>query len=430
MEKAIVIALLLAVASCRTLVILENVLTKESHSSFLADLATKDGDIVYKYATDSSLTIKKYGESLYTNIVILAPSVASFGNGVAANDFLTFLDDGGNIVMSASSDIGDPIKEIAAEVGIEIDDEGTSVIDHMNYDVSDVGDHDLIVADSFISTSVIVGESPKPVLFKGVGMAADSDNLLVIDILRASPTAYSHAANQDILEYPLAIGSSLLLVAGMQARNNARIVIFGSHDMLSDKFYNADVKAQGAEGGVEAAGNQQFASNVVDWALRRNGDLRFSNVKHNKIGEAPSDEAYRITDEVEYSILIEEMRNGNWEAFRGSDVQLNFVRIDPFVRAFLVPDTEGVFKVEFKVPDVYGVYQFKVDYDRIGFTHLYSTTQVSVRPFHHTEYERFIPSAYPYYASAFSMMGGLFLFSFVFLYHKDTPKADAIKKTE
>merc|ERR1712176_1491670 len=206
--------------------------------------------------------------------------------------------------------------------------------------------------------------------------------------------------------------------------NNARIVVFGSHDMLSDKFYNADAKAQGSDGDVQAAGNKEFASNVVDWALRRNGDLRYSNVKHNKVGEAPSDAAYRITDEVEYSIVIEEMRNGNWEAFKGSDVQLEFVRIDPFVRAFLVPDADGAFKVGFKVPDVYGVYQFKVDYNRVGFTHLYSSTQVSVRPFHHTEYERFIPSAYPYYASAFSMLGGLFIFSFVFLYHKDAPPAN------
>ena len=48
---------------------------------------------------------------------------------------------------------------------------------------------------------------------------------------------------------------------------------------------------------------------------------------------------------MEYSIVIEEMRNGNWEAFQGSDVQLEFVRIDPFVRAFLKPDSAGVFKV-------------------------------------------------------------------------------------
>lgn len=49
--------------------------------------------------------------------------------------------------------------------------------------------------------------------------------------------------------------------------------------------------------------------------------------------------------------------------------------------------------------------------------------QVSVRPLQHTQYERFIPSAYPYYVSAFSMMIGVFLFSFVFLYYKeDSPK--------
>lgn len=423
MEKLLLCLLVLGGASCkqRTLVILENVLTKESHSSFLSNLADQGQDIVYKYATDSSLTIKKYGEALYDNIVILAPSVTAFGNGIAANDFLDFIDEGGNVVMTASTDVGDAIKEIAAEVGIEIDDEGTSVIDHMNYDTSDAGYHNLLVADDFISTSVIVGASPKPVLFNGVGMAADSDNPLVIDILRASATAYSHAVDKDILEYPLAIGNNLLLVAGMQARNNARIVIFGSHDMLSDAFYSAKV------GGVEAAGNEGFVSSVVAWAIKRNGDLRFSSVKHNQVGEGPTDAAYRITDEVEYSIVIEEMRNGNWEAFKGSDVQLEFVRIDPFVRTFLVPNEAGVFHVAFTVPDVYGVFQFKVDYNRVGYTHLYSSTQVSVRPFLHTEYERFIPSAYPYYASAFSMMGGVFVFSIVFLYHKDTTKS---QKTE
>ena len=37
---------------------------------------------------------------------------------------------------------------------------------------------------------------------------------------------------------------------------------------------------------------------------------------------------------------------------------------------------EGVFSAKFKLPDVYGVYQFRVDYNRMGFTHLFSTTQV------------------------------------------------------
>ncbi len=34
---------------------------------------------------------------------------------------------------------GDPIREFASECGVEFDEEGTAVIDHLNYDVSDTG---------------------------------------------------------------------------------------------------------------------------------------------------------------------------------------------------------------------------------------------------------------------------------------------------
>jgi len=34
--------------------------------------------------------------------------------------------------------------------------------------------------------------------------------------------------------------------------------------------------------------------------------------------------------------------------------------------------------VKFKVPDVYGVFQFKVDYNRVGYTRIKSATQVSM----------------------------------------------------
>lgn len=125
----------------------------------------------------------------------------------------------------------------------------------------------------------------------------------------------------------------------------------------------------------------------------------------------------------EYSIVIEQLSNGKWVPFDGDDIQLEFVRIDPFVRTFL-KRKGGKYSVQFKLPDVYGVFQFKVDYNRLGYTHLYSSTQVSVRPLQHTQYERFIPSAYPYYASAFSMMAGLFLFSVVFLHMKEKEKSD------
>lgn len=43
-----------------------------------------------------------------------------------------------------------------------------------------------------------------------------------------------------------------------------------------------------------------------------------------------------------------------------------------------VSPSGGKYSVQFKLPDVYGVFQFKVDYNRLGYTHLYSSTQVSV----------------------------------------------------
>ncbi len=44
--------------------------------------------------------------------------------------------------------------------------------------------------------------------------------------------------------------------------------------------------------------------------------------------------------------------------------------------------------------------------------------QVSVRPFRHNEFERFLVAAYPYYMSVFSTMAAFFVFGFAFLYHK------------
>ena len=45
-------------------------------------------------------------------------------------------------------------------------------------------------------------------------------------------------------------------------------------------------------------------------------------------------------------------------------------------KTFSIHFADGTFTANLILPDVYGVFQFKVDYDRIGYTHLKSTTQV------------------------------------------------------
>lgn len=85
------------------------------------------------------MSLIKYGEFLYDNLIIFSPSVEDFGGNINVETISAFIDGGGSVLVAASSDIGDPLRELGSECGIEFDEEKTAVIDHHNYDVSDLG---------------------------------------------------------------------------------------------------------------------------------------------------------------------------------------------------------------------------------------------------------------------------------------------------
>jgi len=418
-------------AGKRVLVLLDNWSIKETHSLFFKGLNDQGFQMTFKLADDAAVSIKKYGEWSYDHLVLFCPSVEEFGGGLSVDAVTEFVDDGGNVLVAGSSQTGDILREIASEHGFEADDEGTAVIDHLNFDVNDEGKHTLVVADpeNLIKSKHIVGQAAaaEPLLYQGTGLIADHSNPLVLEILTASSSAYSHKPDEPITQYPHATGKNTLLIAGLQARNNARVVFSGSIDFFSDAFFLAPVEKAVAGGKKHAkSGNQALAASLASWCFKQSGVLRVNGVNHHLKGEKapPAEGTYTINDEVVYTIGIEEYKNGAWVPYAGTDVQMEFVRIDPFVRTTL-KKKGGAFVAEFTIPDVYGVYQFKVDYVRTGLTRLYSTTQYSVRPLKHNQYERFIASAYPYYASSFSMMAGVFVFSIVFLHYKEDVKAKA-----
>ncbi|CAB3252022.1 unnamed protein product [Arctia plantaginis] len=417
----------LALAEQETLVLVDNLNIKETHSQFFKSLQDRGYTLTFRLADDANLVLSKYGEYLYKNLIVFAPSVLEFGGQIDTEAITKFIDDGGNLLMAGNAAAGDVYREIASECGFEMDEESAAVIDHFNYDASDDGEHTRIVVSpkNLISAPTIVGEqNTQPLLFEGTGLILDKDNNLVLPILIADSTAYSYNPKSQVKEYPHAVGRKTVLIAALQARNNARIVFSGSLFFFSDEAFNSGVaKVHGDKVTSNQSGNKALSQHLSAWAFGERGRLRVRNVDHHKEGEKESSNTYTITDSVVYRIEIEELKNGKWQPFEATDVQLEFVRIDPFIRQTLQKKPNGVYEAVFKVPDVWGVYQFKVDYDRVGYTRLYHSTQVSVRPLQHTQYERFIPSAYPYYVSSFSMMIGVFLFSFVFLYYKeDVPK--------
>lgn len=118
---------------------------------------------------------------------------------------------------------------------------------------------------------------------------------------------------------------------------------------------------------------------------------------------------------------VSEYKDDHWTTFKADDIQLEIIMLDPYIRTTLkqlptAPDHHyGRFVAHVKLPDVYGVFTFKVNYKRAGLTYLLAEDVVAIRPFRHNEYPRFLTAAYPYYASVGSMIVGFLVFSAVWL---------------
>ena len=108
--------------------------------------------------------------------------------------------------------------------------------------------------------------------------------------------------------------------------------------------------------------------------------------------------------------------------------------LDPYWRINLENKEGAKYETKFKAPDHNGVYKFKIDYQRFGYSHLNIVETTPVRVFRHDEFPRFIPSAYPYYSIVFAVTAGFLLFSIFFLFtkeveYKNKPKKEEKKKT-
>jgi oligosaccharyltransferase complex subunit beta len=426
LQKCIIFGLFTTLVPVRAednvLVIVDSPSRVDTHSLFIKKLKSSGFNTEVKHVDDPTLVLKKYGEFLYEHIVLLAPSTEEFTGTTSTESLVEFIDAGGNIIVTADVETGDAIRDLASEVGVEIDESGNSVIDHFNFDEKDEGYHTKIRTspDNLISSEHIVKKTRDECLYHGTGLATDSSNPLVLNILTASSTAYSHNPQEAIKDYPHAVGKNTILIAGLQARNNARVLVLGSIDFLSDEFLIARIAKPGQGGKSSPAGNNQVVADLLAWCFKQSGVIRIDFVEHKSVETGSKfPPFYTVREECEYSVKISELVNGVWVPFHAKDVQMEFVRIDPFVRLTMSADKSGVFKAKFIVPDVYGVFKFVVRYSRLGLTTISSSNQISVHPLRHNQYERFIYSAYPYYASAFSMMAGVFVFAFVFLHHKD-----------
>lgn len=336
---------------------------------------------------------------------------------------LEFVDDGRSVLVVGGS--GKVSQEVAAHSALSFESANV-VIDHAHHAAND-DTHTIVAIDEKFAPAngkVVFGEQragrAAALLYKGV--AVKSDSTLVSTLIRAHPTAYTAKADGS----PVAGGADALvagfdvsLVAALHARNGARVTAVGSLELFSDSFTE-----RSPAGGAAARAS---LVRLTAWTFGRYGVLRARDVQHKPIGELVGGHGqYRIGQQIEYRVTLEQW-NGDqkqWQPYVADDVQLEFTMLDPHVRQFLKPNAAGTYSLEFKLPDVYGVFTFRITYQRPGYTPLLVETRTPVRPLRHDEYERFIVAAYPYYASAFAMMAGLFVFAVAFLYHGEKPKTN------
>ncbi|KAK4477705.1 hypothetical protein RD792_016956 [Penstemon davidsonii] len=404
------------------LVLLDDLSLRSSHSIFFSSLQSRGFNLDFKLAQDPAISVKRYGQYLYDGLILFSPSTDRFGGSLDLEGVLDFVDSGHDLILAADSNASDLIRNIAAECGVDFDEDTSAVvIDHTGYAVSETeGDHSLIAADDFIQSGVILGSKTieAPVIFKGIGHSLNPENSLVLKVLSASSSAYSANPTSKLSSPPSLTGTSISLVSVVQARNNARIMISGSLDMFSNRLFRSGVEKIGSLKKHGKSGNQQFATEISKWVFHERGHLKAVNLKHNKVGETGEPAIYRINDDLEFSVEIFEWSGASWVPYVADDVQVQFYMMSPYVLKTLSTNQKGLYHTSFKVPDVYGVFQFKVEYQRLGYTTLSLSKQSPVRPFKHNEYERFITTAFPYYGASFSTMIGFFIFSIVYLYNK------------
>ncbi|KAJ3114116.1 hypothetical protein HDU96_002537 [Phlyctochytrium bullatum] len=410
----------------RLLVVLNAPKDQDRFSIFLDSLRTRGFDLDVQPAS-AKVSLVKFEELVYDHALILADSANAIG-GINPLTLVDFQKRGGNVILAGSSSVSEAIRDIAIEYSVEIDEKGFAVHD----DFFHLGDDPLqVTTNRFVGPPGILSESVRKgpaVVYTGVGARLTGRNKLIHPVLAGTATSYSWVKDpKKPLDKFAIVGSNLALVSALQTLNNARIVFSGSLDLFSNEF----VEKKLDDG--SPSGNLGFITDVSKWAFQERGVLKVKSVFHHRPGEDKTHGAYRIKDDMVYRIEISEYRDDRWVPYHANDVQFEAVMLDPYIRSNLTQLADnsdaGVFETTFTLPDVYGVFTFKVDYRRHGWTWLETKETVAIRPFRHNQYPRFLVPAYPYYVNSFSMIVGFFALSALVLYHgKPLPKDAGPKK--
>lgn len=164
--------------------------------------------------------------------------------------------------------------------------------------------------------------------------------------------------------------------------------------------------------------NEVYADNLLRWVYKESGILRTENVKYYSV-QKHSHTLYTCTDKVHYQLDVEEYdhHTSSWKPYVAQDLMVEFVMLDPWIITKLNNHVgTSTYSAEFVTPTKAGIYQYKFIYEKPGYNFISLADRVTVRPKKHDEFDRFLVTAMPYYASTFATIIGSIVFIIFYLY--------------
>lgn len=363
--------------------------------------------------------------------MLLTPSVSNFKSGEVNQEILLkFFDSGRSIYIALDENTKSFGRDFVKEFGAELFPLKATLTggEKGQRSIKNTTDHSVVWTKSVnkdIENNIAKLETP--IAYRGTAFKLDSDNDYVFPILSGDKSVKVESSKDDakVKKIKNMKGKHMTLVAGYQSRYNQRVVMTGSVDMCTDDFIS-DKKSS----------NFDFCLNILKWNFQQKSVLRLDNFDHSLVDTSLIEsgrqkrQEYKLKDEIQVSFDILEKVDGEWVPFKNSDVKLQFIMLNPYVTKKMKFDDQGKYTTKFHVPDHNGVYKFKIDFNKHGYSRVFLEKIAPVRVFNHDEFPKYVPSSYPYYGVVLAVIAAFVLFTISFATTEDVKIKTKKEKTE
>lgn len=137
--------------------------------------------------------------------------------------------------------------------------------------------NEIVVTKNSIGVSSVCKAPKGFILFEGIGQEVDSNNNYLFSILKADENSFSiNSKTQQFYNN----GEKIKLINGYQGRNNRRVVVSGSINMCSNKFYY--LSSIDNNGPINSP-NAVLCQDLINWNFQKTGVLKYENIRHQRV---------------------------------------------------------------------------------------------------------------------------------------------------